>query len=62
MNTYQLHSQLAYTVRTAALLRQELSAKRCSFFGRISRRIRHAYLMFSVETLRRQLRGRYQCR
>ena len=59
MNTYQLHSQLSYAVRSAASLRQELSAKRGYFIGRLARRIRHAYLMSNIQALSRQLRGRY---
>lgn len=59
MNTYQIHSQLAYAIRSAALLREELSANSCSTIGRLVRRIRHAYLMSCIEGLTWRLRGRY---
>ena len=55
MNTFQLQSQLAYAVRSAASLRKELSAKQCSLIGRLTGRIRHAYLLSNIAALSRQL-------
>ena len=59
MNTYHLHSQLSCAVRSAASLRQELSADQYSILGRFVRRVRHAYLMSNIESLTRRLRSRY---
>jgi hypothetical protein len=59
MNTYQIHNQLAYAVRSAASLREELSTNSCSVLGRLIRRIRHAYLMSCIEGMSWRLRSRY---
>lgn len=56
MNTHQIHTKLADSIRRLSVLRKELAAEHCSVSTRVFGRLQQAYFETQIAVLIHQLR------